>query len=104
MTPSSTAADAPRTGGLTRREFASCTAAAAAGFLMTACGARRLHEIPPDRLRAAVKQMEEEYSAKYGKAVTVSDQGPLPDVLFAYALDISRCIGCRRCVYACVEV
>ena len=21
---------------------------------------------------------------------------------FAYALDISRCIGCRRCVYACV--
>jgi molybdopterin-containing oxidoreductase family iron-sulfur binding subunit len=27
----------------------------------------------------------------------------MPGVLFAYALDISRCIGCRRCVYACVE-
>ena len=24
-------------------------------------------------------------------------------VLFGYALDISRCIGCRRCVYACVD-
>ena len=24
-------------------------------------------------------------------------------MVFAYALDISRCIGCRRCVYACVE-
>jgi molybdopterin-containing oxidoreductase family iron-sulfur binding subunit len=24
-------------------------------------------------------------------------------VEFAYALDISRCIGCRRCVYGCVE-
>jgi Fe-S-cluster-containing dehydrogenase component len=24
-------------------------------------------------------------------------------VQFAYALDISRCIGCRRCVYGCVE-
>jgi molybdopterin-containing oxidoreductase family iron-sulfur binding subunit len=24
-------------------------------------------------------------------------------VLFGYALDISRCVGCRRCVYACVE-
>jgi Fe-S-cluster-containing dehydrogenase component len=24
-------------------------------------------------------------------------------VSFGYALDISRCIGCRRCVYACVE-
>ena len=34
--------------------------------------------------------------------MTVSDAGPMPGVLFAYALDISRCIGCRRCVYACV--
>ena len=29
-------------------------------------------------------------------------RGPMPGVHFAYALDISRCIGCRRCVYACV--
>ena len=28
-----------------------------------------------------------------------SDEG----VLFGYALDLSRCIGCRRCVYACVD-
>jgi len=27
----------------------------------------------------------------------------LTGVLFGYALDLSRCIGCRRCVYACVE-
>jgi molybdopterin-containing oxidoreductase family iron-sulfur binding subunit len=47
--------------------------------------------------------MEREYSEKYGTAVTVSDQGPLPGVMFAFTLDISRCIGCRRCVYACVE-
>jgi Fe-S-cluster-containing dehydrogenase component len=24
-------------------------------------------------------------------------------VLFGYGLDLSRCIGCRRCVYACVD-
>ena len=47
--------------------------------------------------------MERSYSATYGKEVTVSDAGPEPGVLFGYALDISRCIGCRRCVYACVE-
>jgi Fe-S-cluster-containing dehydrogenase component len=33
----------------------------------------------------------------------VSAEGPIPGTLFGYALDIQRCIGCRRCVYACVE-
>jgi molybdopterin-containing oxidoreductase family iron-sulfur binding subunit len=87
----------------TRREFATCAAAAAAGFLLTACGPRRLHEVPAERLQRLVKEMEREYSAAYGQDVTVSDAGPMPGVLFGYALDISRCIGCRRCVYACVE-
>ena len=91
----------PRT--VTRRQFASCTAAAAAGFLMTACGPRRLKEVPREKLRSLVKDLEQEYSASSGQAVTVSDAGPIPGVVFAYALDISRCIGCRRCVYACVE-
>jgi Fe-S-cluster-containing dehydrogenase component len=88
---------------VSRREFASCAAAAAAGFLLTACGPRRLHEIPKERLKAEVEKMSREYTEKYGKTVTVSDRGPIPGTLFAYALDISRCIGCRRCVYACVE-
>jgi molybdopterin-containing oxidoreductase family iron-sulfur binding subunit len=88
---------------VTRRQFASCTAAAAAGFLMTACGPRRLHEVPRERLRGLVGDLEREYAESYGRPVTVSDAGPMPGVVFAYALDISRCIGCRRCVYACAE-
>jgi molybdopterin-containing oxidoreductase family iron-sulfur binding subunit len=56
-----------------------------------------------ERLHKAIADLEREYSAKYGTKVTVSDAGPMPGVLFAYALDLSRCIGCRRCVYACVE-
>src|SRR5512142_305289 len=87
---------------MTRRQFGSVAAAAAAGFLLTACGPRRLREMPKDRLRKAVADLEREYSAKYGTKVTVSDAGPMPGVVFAYALDLSRCIGCRRCVYACV--
>jgi Fe-S-cluster-containing dehydrogenase component len=86
---------------VTRRQFASVAAAASAGFLLTACGPRRLHEIPKDRLQRAIKDWERDYTEKYGKTVKVSDAGPMPGVLFAYALDISRCIGCRRCVYAC---
>ena len=88
---------------LTRRQFATCAAAAAAGFVLTACGPKRLYDVPRERLRQLVRDMEREYSAAYGKDVTVSDAGPQPGVLFGYALDISRCIGCRRCVYACVE-
>jgi molybdopterin-containing oxidoreductase family iron-sulfur binding subunit len=88
---------------MTRRQFASVATAAAAGFLLTACGPRRLREMPRERLRKAVADLEREYSAKYGTKVTVSDEGPMPGVVFAYALDLSRCIGCRRCVYACVD-
>jgi len=94
---------APRTRPVSRRQFATCAAAAAAGFVLTACGPKRLYEMPKARLQSALKEMEAAYAAKYGTAVHVSDAPPLPGVEFAYALDISRCIGCRRCVYACVE-
>jgi molybdopterin-containing oxidoreductase family iron-sulfur binding subunit len=86
-----------------RREFVSCAAAAAAGFLLTACGPKRLVEMPKERLQTALREMERQYSEAYGTAVTVADTPALPGVQFAYALDISRCVGCRRCVYACVE-
>lgn len=89
--------------GVTRRQFASCAAAAAAGWLLTACGPRRLHEMPPARLKEVLRDLERRYAERYGAAVTVSDAPALAGVEFAYALDLSRCIGCRRCVYACVE-
>jgi molybdopterin-containing oxidoreductase family iron-sulfur binding subunit len=92
-----------RKAGTTRREFASVAAAAAAGFLLTSCGPRRLREMPKERLQGMIRDMEREYSAKYGKDITVADTPAIPGVQFAYALDLSRCIGCRRCVYACVE-
>jgi molybdopterin-containing oxidoreductase family iron-sulfur binding subunit len=33
----------------------------------------------------------------------VADVKPMTGVEFVYALNISRCIGCRRCVHACVK-
>ena len=89
--------------GMTRRTFTSCAAAAAAGWVLTACGPRRLHEIPKPRLRKALDEMEREYTASHGRTVSVSDSPAIDGVLFGYALDLSRCVGCRRCVYACAE-
>jgi len=86
-----------------RRQFVASAAGAAAAFIVTACGPKRLFEVPKDRLRHSLHELERQYSESYGKAVTVADTPAAPGVRFAYALDISRCIGCRRCVYACVE-
>jgi Fe-S-cluster-containing dehydrogenase component len=92
-----------RPSGVTRRQFASCAAAAAAGWILTACGPRRLREVTPERLRQLIGDLERQHSERYGVDVTVSEAPPLPGVVFAYALDLSKCIGCRRCVYACAE-
>jgi molybdopterin-containing oxidoreductase family iron-sulfur binding subunit len=59
--------------------------------------------MPQARIRKAVEDLEREYTTRFQKKVTVSAAPPAEGVQFAYALDISRCIGCRRCVYACAE-
>lgn len=61
---------------------------------------RRLDREEIDQL---LERLEESYRERYGKPVDVQATGPIDGVLFGYGLDISRCIGCRRCVYACVE-
>ncbi len=86
-----------------RRMFASCAAAAAAGWVLTACGPKRLYDVPRERLKQSIAEMERQYKERLGKDIYVADTQPIPGVEFAYALDLSRCIGCRRCVYACVE-
>ena len=57
----------------------------------------------PEEKKECLGPPGKKYSAQYGKKVTVKDTGPRPGVLFDYALDLNRCIGCRRCVYGCVK-
>ena len=47
-------------------------------------------------------RIERETKTTYGVDVHVGDQQPIPGVKFAYALNLSRCNGSRRCVEACV--
>jgi molybdopterin-containing oxidoreductase family iron-sulfur binding subunit len=51
----------------------------------------------------AVARLERRYSIEYDKKVTVDSTGAQEGVLFGYALNIQKCIGCRRCVKACVQ-
>jgi len=99
--PVENASAGPCASSCTRRRFASIASAAAAGWLLTGCGPKRLREMPKERLRRALDEMEREYATQRGMTVKVADTPPMPGVLFGYALDLSRCIGCRRCVYAC---
>jgi len=64
---------------------------------------RRFVELSPAELDRITGEMERDYLEKYGKDCNVSTTGAQPGVLFGYALDLSRCVGCRRCVYACVH-
>ena len=60
-------------------------------------------ELSPDELSERLADLAGRYSKRFGRAVSVHATPPLEGVRFGYALDISRCIGCRRCVYGCVE-
>ena len=60
-------------------------------------------EMTEEQKKETIKRLEEKYLKKYGKQFTVSTQGAKPGTLWGYGLDLSRCIGCRRCVYACVK-
>ena len=64
---------------------------------------KHFHELSPEELQELIARIEREAEERYGKKVTVGAEGPIPGVEFAYALDIGRCVGCRRCVYACVK-
>jgi molybdopterin-containing oxidoreductase family iron-sulfur binding subunit len=60
-------------------------------------------ELTPAELEKLLRRIERQNLKKYGKSGTINAQPPMPGVSFGYALDLSRCIGCRQCVHACVK-
>jgi molybdopterin-containing oxidoreductase family iron-sulfur binding subunit len=95
--------------GPSRRDFlcalAGCAAAAAGSCFdptHTPFFRDQLRELTAEEKARMLRELEQRYSAEYGRTVEVALDGPRPGVEFAYALDLSRCVGCRRCVHACV--
>ncbi len=56
-----------------------------------------------DEKKEAIARLEERYTEEFKKNVTVDDTPAMEGVLFGMALNIQKCIGCRRCVYGCVK-
>ena len=64
---------------------------------------QNFREMTAEQLEEALSRWERRYAETFKKEVEVSATPAQEGVLFGYAVDISRCIGCRRCVYACVD-
>ncbi len=57
----------------------------------------------PDVLAQVMARLEKETGQKYGAKVNIRDPKPMDGVEYGYALNLSRCNGSRKCVYACME-
>jgi molybdopterin-containing oxidoreductase family iron-sulfur binding subunit len=58
-------------------------------------------ELMPEELNAVLRRLEDETEKGYGRKVDIRDVQPMEGVVFGYALNLSVCIGCRRCAEAC---
>ncbi|MFO0880693.1 MAG: 4Fe-4S dicluster domain-containing protein [Gemmataceae bacterium] len=58
-------------------------------------------ELTLEQKQVVFRRLEEEAKADYGRDVTIHDPPPLEGVQYGYALNLSICIGCRKCAEAC---
>ncbi len=58
-------------------------------------------EMSPGQLATVMRRLEDETRREYGAEVEINDYRPQPGVKFGYALNLSICIGCRKCAEAC---
>jgi molybdopterin-containing oxidoreductase family iron-sulfur binding subunit len=59
-------------------------------------------EMTPEDKERALERIRGQVRQRHGVEASVSAPPPLDGVEFVYGLNISRCIGCRKCVHACV--
>jgi len=60
-------------------------------------------ELTPEEMAAVLRRIANDVEHEYGIRPHVRDLKPMDGVEFVYALNLTRCIGCRKCVHACVN-
>jgi molybdopterin-containing oxidoreductase family iron-sulfur binding subunit len=64
---------------------------------------KNFREMSDEEIRSVIARIEKEAAGEWGKEIKIDASKAKPGVKFGYGLDLSRCIGCRKCVYACTE-
>ena len=59
-------------------------------------------EMTPEDMRKVLERIAREVEQQYKVRPQVRDYKPMDGVEFVYCLNLTRCIGCRKCVHACV--
>ena len=59
-------------------------------------------QLTPGDLRRIMNALEAKSEKEYGVRPAMGDLKPLDGVEFGYALNLTRCIGCRKCAHACL--
>ena len=97
--------------GMTRRDLLKASASAGVAAFLAGCTPearevyfrKRFRELTPDEIQDVLAREEKACAERFSKPVSVQADPPLDGMVYGYGLDLSRCIGCRRCVYACVD-
>jgi molybdopterin-containing oxidoreductase family iron-sulfur binding subunit len=104
---------------MTRRNFLRTTAVAASGVgAMAAVLAplremtdfpsldqflqKHYKELTPPEMEKVLERIARAVDRQYGLRPHVRDLKPMNGVEFVYCLNLTRCVGCRKCVHACV--
>jgi Fe-S-cluster-containing dehydrogenase component len=111
----------PPAPGMTRRDFlrgvsGALATTAALGAAMSPAASfiqelsweeffqKHYKELSSEEKERVFARIKREIEKNFGVSeVEISDPLPMPGVEFAYALNLSKCIGCRGCVKACVK-
>ncbi len=62
---------------------------------------KNYREMSQAELAEVIERLEADAKQTYGRDVSIKDPPPIEGVEFGYALNLSMCIGCRKCAEAC---
>lgn len=62
---------------------------------------KHYQELSPEDMTRIIRRLEKQCADGYGVTPSIKDTKPLEGVQFAYALSLTKCVGCRRCAHAC---
>ena len=119
MSDANPSPSSPPGGEVSRRDFLRTSAVLASGVAALAASLSPLRdlkdytsverfvqqhykEMTPEQMQKVLERIAREVEQQYQVRPKVRDYKPMDGVEYVYCLNLTRCIGCRKCVHACV--